>query len=69
MLEPNDYENLALLARTLNDFERHGNHVAEPSEWDFSRDDYANLIARLAARLKRGRLRMLPMRAELTRRA
>ncbi len=49
LLEPNDFANLAELARTLNDFERHWNEIAEPFDWNFSRDDLAALLDRLAA--------------------
>jgi hypothetical protein len=49
VLQPNNYENLGVLARTLNEFEHHWNEVAEPFEWNFTRDDLTNLIARLAA--------------------
>ena len=45
---PNDYENLAVLARTLNQFEQHWNEVAEPFEWNFTRDDLAEPMDRLA---------------------
>jgi hypothetical protein len=31
VLEPNDYKDLGVLARTLNRFERHWSAVAEPS--------------------------------------
>lgn len=48
-LEPNDFDNLADLARTLNDFEHHRNEIAEPFDWNFTRDDLAALIDRLAA--------------------
>ena len=47
LLEPNDFDNLAALARTLNAFERHWNEIAEPFEWNFTRDNLAALIARL----------------------
>jgi hypothetical protein len=47
VLTPNDYGDLAVLARTLNEFEQHWNEVAEPFEWDFTRDDLAELIERL----------------------
>jgi len=47
VLEPNDYEDLAVLARTLNEFEQHWNEVAEPFEWNFTRDHLAELIERL----------------------
>ncbi len=49
LLEPNDYPDLAVLARTLNDFEHHWNDVAQPFEWNFTRHDLATLIERLAA--------------------
>jgi hypothetical protein len=50
LLVPNEYDDLAALARTLNDFERRWNEVAQPFEWNFTRDDLAELIERLAAR-------------------
>ena len=50
VLEPNDFDNLAELARTLNAFEYHWNEIAEPFDWRFTRDHLAALIARLAAR-------------------
>jgi hypothetical protein len=37
------------LARTLNDFERHWNEIAEPFDWRFTRDDLTALLARLNA--------------------
>ena len=40
-VEPNDFDNLADLARTLNAFERHWNEIAEPFDWNFTRDDLA----------------------------
>ena len=48
LLEPNDYPDLAVLARTLNHFEHHWNEVAQPFEWNFTRHDLATLIERLA---------------------
>jgi len=50
VLEPNDYEHLGVLARTPNEFERHWNEIAEPFEWNFTRDDLTHLIDRLATR-------------------
>ena len=47
MLEPNDFANVADVARTLNAFERRWNEVAEPFEWNFTRDDLAALMQRL----------------------
>ena len=49
LLEPNAFEDLSVLARTLNEFEHHWNEVAEPFEWNFTRDDLAELMERLAA--------------------
>jgi hypothetical protein len=49
VLEPNDFNNLADLARTLNAFEHHWNEIAEPFDWNFTRDDLADLLNRLAA--------------------
>jgi len=49
VLEPNDFDNLADLARTLNAFEHHWNEIAEPFDWNFTRDDLAALIKRLTA--------------------
>jgi hypothetical protein len=51
VLEPNDSDNLADLARTLlHTFEHHWNEIAEPFDWNFTRDHLAALINRLAAR-------------------
>lgn len=49
LLEPNDFTDLAELARTLNAFEHHWNEIAEPFDWRFTRDDLAALITRLGA--------------------
>jgi DDE superfamily endonuclease len=50
VLEPNDFPDLAALARTLNAFERHWSDLAEPFGWRFTRDDLAALMERLSAR-------------------
>ena len=50
VLSPNDFADLGVLARTLNEFERRWNEVAEPFDWNFTRDDLAALIERLSAR-------------------
>jgi DDE superfamily endonuclease len=50
VLTPNDFDGLASVARTLNEFERHWNAIAEPFDWNFTRDDLADLLARLATR-------------------
>ncbi len=47
LLQPNDLADLALLARTLNEFEHHYNKVAEPFDWSFTRADLADLMGRL----------------------
>ena len=47
LLQPNDFASTAELARALNQFERHYNRIAEPFDWNFTRDDLAQLIARL----------------------
>jgi hypothetical protein len=48
VLQPNDFEDLATLARTLNQFEHDYNEVAEPFDWRFTRADLAGLMARFA---------------------
>jgi hypothetical protein len=47
VLAPNDFNDTAELARTLNAFERHYNQFARPFEWNFSRQDLAELLDRL----------------------
>lgn len=47
LLEPNDFQNTAELARALNDFERHYNQVAQPFAWNFTRHDLAEMLQRL----------------------
>jgi hypothetical protein len=49
VLDPNNFTDLGVLARTLNEFEHHWNEAAEPFEWNFTRDDLAELMQRLAA--------------------
>jgi len=48
VLQPNDYADLAELAGTLNKFEHRWNEVAQPFEWNFTRQDLAELLTRLA---------------------
>jgi hypothetical protein len=50
VLTPNDFSDLAVLARTLNEFEHRWNAVAEPFDWNFTREDLAELMQRLANR-------------------
>ena len=47
LLDPNDFHHTASVARALNDFERHYNQIAEPFEWNFTRDKLAALLERL----------------------
>ncbi|MET0762855.1 MAG: IS630 family transposase [Thermoleophilaceae bacterium] len=50
LLQPNEFQSTADLARALNRFERHYNEIAEPFDWNFTRGDLAELLARLAER-------------------
>ena len=56
LLEPNDSENAAEVARTLNAFEGHWNEIAEPFDWTFTGDDLAALIERLLTHQPQPRL-------------
>ncbi|MBD0282303.1 MAG: hypothetical protein ICV69_08945 [Thermoleophilaceae bacterium] len=47
VLDPNDFESTAEIARTLNEFERHYNQIAKPFDWNFTRQDLAEVLARL----------------------
>ncbi len=47
VLQPNDFESTAQIARTLNEFERHYNEIAQPFAWNFTRQDLAELLDRL----------------------
>ncbi len=47
VLQPNNFAELAVLARTLNEFEHYYNEVAEPFDWRFTRTDLAKLMTRL----------------------
>ena len=49
LLQPNDFDSTAQLARALNEFERFYNEIAEPFAWNFTSSDLADLLARLAA--------------------
>jgi len=47
---PDNFESTAELARALNDFEHRYNEIAQPFDWTFTREDLANLLARLDQR-------------------
>jgi hypothetical protein len=47
LLAPNDFESTAELARALNQFEHHYNQIAKPFEWNFTRQDLAELLDRI----------------------
>jgi DDE superfamily endonuclease len=47
LLDPNDFQSTAELARALNDFEHHYNEIAQPFQWNFTRRDLAELLGRL----------------------
>ena len=49
VVSPNDFASLALVARRLNEFERHYNQIARPFDWRFSRPDLRALLKRLSA--------------------
>jgi hypothetical protein len=50
LLDPNDFEDTATLARALNEFERRYNEIAQPFDWNFTRQDLAELLQRLDQR-------------------
>jgi len=47
VLDPNDFKDTAEIARALNEFERRYNEIAQPFDWNFTRQDLADLIDRL----------------------
>ncbi len=47
VLQPNDFDSLAAVARRLNEFERYYNETAQPFGWKFTRDDLDALLERL----------------------
>jgi hypothetical protein len=47
VLEPNDFHDTAEVARTLHQFERHYNYLAHPFEWNFTKQDLADLLERI----------------------
>jgi hypothetical protein len=48
VLEPNDFADVAEVARTLNAFERRWSSIAEPFDWRFTRGDLERLMERLS---------------------
>jgi hypothetical protein len=50
VLAPNDFENTAEVARTLTEFEHDYIQIAKPFDWNFTRQDLANLLDRLDQR-------------------
>jgi hypothetical protein len=48
LLQPNDFADVAEVARTLNAFEHHRSSIAEPFDWRFTRADLEKLIDRLS---------------------
>jgi hypothetical protein len=50
LLDPNDFPDTATLAHALNEFERHYNEIAQPFQWNFTHQDLAELLQRLADR-------------------
>jgi DDE superfamily endonuclease len=48
VLTPNDFSSLQAVVDRLDAFEHHYNQIARPFEWNFTRNDLTNLIARVA---------------------
>ena len=48
LLQPNQFDSTARLARALNEFEHYYNEIAEPFDWTFTSSDLADLLARIA---------------------
>ena len=59
VLEPNDFEFVGEVARTLNAFEQHWSSVAEPFDWHFTRQDLEKACAARAEPVPRLRGRRL----------
>jgi hypothetical protein len=47
VLDPNDFDSTAAVARALNEFEHRYNEIAKPFAWNFTRQDLAELLDRL----------------------
>jgi DDE superfamily endonuclease len=56
ILTPNDFASLQAVVDRLDAFERHYNQIAKPFDWNFTRRDLADLIARVADHEPRLRL-------------
>jgi hypothetical protein len=56
LLTPNDYESLQAVVDRLDAFEHHYNQAAKPFEWNFTRADLADVIARVGDHEPRLRL-------------
>ncbi len=48
VLTPNDFSSLQAVVDRLDTFEHHYNQIAKPFQWNFTRRDLADLIARVA---------------------
>ena len=59
LLDPNDFDDTATLARALNDFECRYNEIAKPFDWTFMRQDLAELFERLEDRQEKPRLSLV----------
>ncbi len=49
VLTPNDFRSPTLLAKCILQFQERYQHIAEPFEWKFTRDDLARVMAKLSA--------------------
>jgi hypothetical protein len=49
VLTPNDFDNLQAIVDRLGAFDRHYNEITKPFDWNFTRDDLAELMRRLDA--------------------
>ena len=56
VLTPNDFDSLQAVVDRLDAFEHHYNQIAQPFEWNFTRRDLADLIARVGHHEPRLRL-------------
>lgn len=45
VLDPNDFTDTAEVARTLNQFERRYSQIAKPFDWNFTRQDLAEVVS------------------------